>query len=70
MAFLTQRLVSLPDLAGAVHRGFGAFGDALVSIVEHNGRLRRMQMLQDMSDDELAACGIKREDIVRIVFDA
>ncbi|EAP78062.1 hypothetical protein ISM_07195 [Roseovarius nubinhibens ISM] len=53
-----------------MHRGFAAFGDALVSIVEHNGRLRRMQMLQDMSDDELAACGIKREDIVRIVFDA
>lgn len=68
MAIFTQRLVSLPDFAGALHRGLAAFGDALTSIVEHNGRLRRMQWLQDMSDEELAERGLKREDIVRHVF--
>ncbi|MFU1478479.1 DUF1127 domain-containing protein [Roseovarius sp. C7] len=68
MAIFTQRLVSLPDFAGALHRGLAALGDALTSIVEHNGRLRRMQWLQDMSDEELAERGLKREDIVRHVF--
>lgn len=40
----------------------------LVSIGENNSRLRRVEFLNGLSDDELAARGIRREDIVRHVF--
>ncbi len=40
----------------------------LVSIAESNGRMRAVERLNAMSDQELAARGLKREDIVRHVF--
>ncbi|WP_417525846.1 DUF1127 domain-containing protein [Marinovum sp.] len=40
----------------------------LVSISENNSRLRRVEFLNSLSDDELSARGIRREDIVRHVF--
>jgi uncharacterized protein YjiS (DUF1127 family) len=37
-------------------------------VVEANSRIREVERLQAMSDDALAAKGIRRDDIVRHVF--
>lgn len=47
---------------------FRAMGEALVTLAEANSRVRRAEALQALSDDELAAKGLKREDIPRHVF--
>lgn len=38
------------------------------TMAENNPRLKRARRLQAMSDAELAALNIKRDDIVRIAF--
>lgn len=43
-------------------------GRGLTQIAEHNTRLREVERLQRLSDDQLAARGIKREDIARHVY--
>jgi len=45
-----------------------SIGNALVAIGEAHPRLRRVEALQRLSDEQLAARGLKREDIVRHVF--
>lgn len=47
---------------------FGRALDFLVRIAECNHRVRRVQALSAMSDAQLAARGLKREDITRHVF--
>ncbi|WP_050929251.1 leucyl-tRNA synthetase [Aestuariivita boseongensis] len=47
---------------------FRAMGEALVTLSETNSRVRRVEALQALSDDQLAAKGLKREDIARHVF--
>ncbi|GAA6164157.1 hypothetical protein NBRC116590_18610 [Pelagimonas sp. KU-00592-HH] len=47
---------------------FVAVGNFLIAIGEANSRAEKANRLQQMSDAELAARGIKREDIVRHVF--
>lgn len=47
---------------------FVAFGNALVALAEANPRYRRLEALSKLTDAELAAKGLKREDIVRHVF--
>ncbi|MEM8731769.1 MAG: hypothetical protein AAGF79_17810 [Pseudomonadota bacterium] len=37
-------------------------------MAEANPRMKKVQALQSMTDAELAERGIKREDIVRVVF--
>ncbi|SMY07080.1 DUF1127 domain-containing protein [Flavimaricola marinus] len=44
------------------------FSATIVSIAENNPRMRRVHTLQAMSDAQLAALGIKRDDIVHLVF--
>ncbi len=51
-----------------IGRVFATLGNALVSIGEANSKLRQVEALQALSDEELARRGIKREDIVRTVF--
>lgn len=51
-----------------IGRVFAALGNALVGIGEANSKLRQVEALQALSDQELAQRGIKREDIVRTVF--
>ena len=53
---------------GAVKSFFGAIGSALISVSEANRRMQVVDRLQHKSDAELAALGIKREEIVRYVF--
>ncbi|WP_420863123.1 DUF1127 domain-containing protein [Algirhabdus cladophorae] len=45
-------------------RLFSAFNVA----VEANGRMARVEALQALSDEQLAAKGLRREDIARHVF--
>lgn len=47
---------------------FRSIGGALVTLGEANSRVRRAEALQALSDEELAAKGLKREDIPRHVF--
>ena len=46
----------------------GWFVDTMETIAENNPRLRRARTLQAMTDAQLAALDIKREDIVHHVF--
>ena len=47
---------------------FRAIGSALIAIGEANQKVRRVEQMQNMSDQELAELGVKREDIARYVF--
>ncbi|SPF79811.1 DUF1127 domain-containing protein [Pseudoprimorskyibacter insulae] len=47
---------------------FAAIGRAFVHAAESNHRMQKIQYLTSLSDAELAARGIKREDIARHVF--
>lgn len=66
MAFLSASHAH--DSAPFLTRFFGAIGNALVAIGEANPRMRRIEALQRLSDAELAAKGLRRDDIVRHVF--
>ncbi|WP_121630220.1 DUF1127 domain-containing protein [Tropicibacter alexandrii] len=59
--------------AAAPHGNFFAnlydgFIRAMVNIAESNSRVKRVEALQALSDAELAARGLKRDDIVKHVF--
>lgn len=47
---------------------FGRIFDALVMVTESNHRMRKIEELSAMSDDELARRGLRRDEIVRHVF--
>ncbi|MGR3502664.1 DUF1127 domain-containing protein [Pseudaestuariivita sp.] len=51
-----------------VVNALSAFGNWLISISESSEKARRIEALSNMSDAELAARGLKREDIARHVF--
>ncbi len=55
-------------LMSGVARLLGGIGDFIIRIGEANPRLKLAQRLNAMSDEELAARGLKREDIGRHVF--
>lgn len=42
--------------------------DSMVSIPEANMRMREVERLQAMTDEQLAKRGLRREDIARHVF--
>jgi len=66
MAFLSAS--HRHENAPLISRILAGLGDAIVAIGEANPRLRRVEALQRLSDAELAAKGLRREDIVRHVF--
>ncbi len=47
---------------------FVALGNALIAMAEASSRTEEIQLLQSLTDEELAARGLKRDDIVRHVF--
>ncbi|WP_254695308.1 DUF1127 domain-containing protein [Oceanicola sp. D3] len=59
---------SRPSFMARVGAGFDRVLSALVSLAEANPRMKAVSRLSAMSDEELAARGLKREDIVRHVF--
>lgn len=67
MAYATQTSAS-SGIFSAVQNFFSAIGHGLIEMAEANPRMKKVQALQSMTDAELAERGIKREDIVRVVF--
>ena len=49
-------------------RYFAAIGKGLVSMGETSSRYRQVEALQALSDAELAERGMKRQDIIRVVY--
>jgi hypothetical protein len=58
----------LKQAGRSVLRFFGHIFDALAFAAEGNRRLKVVERLQAKSDEELAAMGLRREDIVRHAF--
>lgn len=68
MAYTSTYSASSAPAAGPFARFFSALFSGLVRIAENNPRMRMVAQLSAMSDEELAARGLKREDIVRRAF--
>lgn len=68
MAYIATDAALNATPKGVVMRFFTAFGETLVLIGESNPRIRRIQALAALSDSELAARGLRREDIARHVL--
>ncbi|WP_417209187.1 DUF1127 domain-containing protein [Antarctobacter sp.] len=55
--------------SGNIFAGFfSSIFNVLMAIAEANPRLKEVERLNAMSDDQLARRGLKREDIVHHVF--
>lgn len=59
---------SRPGLLARVGAGFDRVLNILVAMAEANPRVKAVSRLSAMSDEELAARGLKRDEIVRHVF--
>lgn len=68
MAISTAHTRSLTALPGVVADIFTGIFDALVRIGEANAKVRQINALSALSDAELAARGMRREDIIRRVM--
>lgn len=51
-----------------IKRTMSAMIDGLISISENTARARQIEALMALSDEQLAARGIKRTEIARYVF--
>lgn len=56
------------NILSALAAPFVWFGKLAITVAENNRYARHMQHLSDLSDEQLAARGIKREDIALHVF--
>lgn len=68
MAHVTSLPTATFPLMGAIGRFFSAIGKGLISMGENSSRYRQVEALQALSNADLAKRGIKREDIVRVVY--
>ncbi|MEM9578747.1 MAG: DUF1127 domain-containing protein [Pseudomonadota bacterium] len=72
MAYHDAHAAHASDLLHRVFWGIKSFfaicGNAMISASAANRRLQTVERLNRKSDAELAALGIRREDIVRHVF--
>lgn len=68
MAVSTTHSRSLTALPGVVADIFTGIFDALVRVGEANTKVRQINALSALSDAELAARGLRREDIIRRVM--
>ena len=57
-----------PRADSAVRRFFTGLGNGMAAYIERNARTDEILRYQNMSDADLAARGIAREDIVRHVY--
>lgn len=62
--------VSFPSPFALLGRALASIGNAFVNVGEANSRLRQVEALQALSDAELEERGIKRSEIVTVVFGA
>lgn len=68
MAVSTTHSRSLTALPGVVADIFTGIFDALVRVGEANTKVRQINALSALSDAELTARGLRREDIIRRVM--
>lgn len=68
MAVSTTHSRSLTALPGVVADIITGIFDALVRVGEANTKVRQINALSALSDAELAARGLRREDIIRRVM--
>jgi uncharacterized protein YjiS (DUF1127 family) len=72
MAYNDTHTAEANDLPHRILEGtkafFGVIGNALVAASSANRRMQLVEHLNAKSDEELAALGLRREDIVRRVF--
>ncbi|MFZ5964310.1 DUF1127 domain-containing protein [Thalassococcus sp. BH17M4-6] len=76
MAYTTEQFLSHTSSVGSIAKNalvgvgaaFNRFWEMLLRASERNHRYRTVQALNAMSDEKLAARGIKRENIVRHVY--
>ncbi|WP_164661909.1 DUF1127 domain-containing protein [Tropicibacter sp. Alg240-R139] len=68
MAVTASRSHTVLSILGAVADVFIGIWNALAHIGAANAKVHRIQVLSNLSDAELDARGIKREDIIRQVI--
>lgn len=68
MAHTTTHIPASGSILAPVAKFFSALGTAFVSMGEASSKMRQVNALQALSDEELADRGLKREDIARYVF--
>lgn len=68
MATIAIKQNAAVSVFSRIKKPFVAIGVFFVLLAEANHRVQRVRALQEMSDAQLAAKGIKREDIVRTVY--
>lgn len=68
MAHVSTTAPAAHPIFHAIAEAFLAIGRTLVAIPEANEKIRQVEILNAMSDEELAKRGLHREDIARHVF--
>ena len=72
MAYHHTETYHTPDIFRRVLSGarnvLSSIGKGIITIADANTRVKHVEKLQAKSDAELAALGLRREDIVRYVF--
>jgi uncharacterized protein YjiS (DUF1127 family) len=68
MSHYTATHSAFAENGNIITRFFAHLGNALVLMSTSNERLRQMEALQRLSDEELEERGLKRSDIARHVF--
>ncbi|WP_170454210.1 DUF1127 domain-containing protein [Ruegeria arenilitoris] len=68
MAQASTHRPAILNLFSAVADVFSGIYDALIRMGEANAKVIKIKQLSELTDEELAARGLKREDIVRLVM--
>ncbi len=64
----TTRRPAVFNLLSAMADVFHGIYEALIRLGEANAKVVKIKQLHGLTDEELAARGLKREDIVRLVM--
>ena len=67
MAYFADN-TSTHSLSGGLTRALADLGNFIVNLAESNSKVRAVNALNALSDEQLAERGLKREDIVYHVF--
>lgn len=68
MAHYTSQNTAFGPISNPIGSFFAGLGNALVLMSTANARVRQVERLQKLSNDQLAERGIRRENIARHVF--
>ncbi len=68
MAMIESTAVAPVSALKTLAAPFNAIGRFLIYLAESNSRMKQLEALSAMSDEQLATRGLKREDIVMRVF--